>query len=92
MSFLGGTPVTSPRSQARSGQDGVPPRLGWGTLIQDRTEDGVLATRRAVCLLRSRRRTSLFYDFLPGFINGSLCFFACEQFCAINVKTPVAAT
>ena len=45
--------------------DGVPPCPGWGTPLQrwgtpwDRTADGVLDTRRAVCLLRSRRRTVL---------------------------------
>ena len=41
-----------PRTGAPLARDGVPP---W-----DRTAEGVLATRRAVSLLRSRRRTFLF--------------------------------
>ena len=47
----GGTQVWSPRP----GQD----RGGGGYPV--RTTEGVLTTRRAVCLLRSRRRTFLFY-------------------------------
>ena len=35
------------------------PDLGQGTSPPPQTWDGVLATRRAVCLLRSRRRTFL---------------------------------
>ena len=42
---------------------GVPPSQGWGT-PRDRAADGVLDTPRSVCLLRSRRRTFLFYLFL----------------------------
>ena len=39
---------------------GTPPaRSGWGG-YPGRTTEGVLTTRRAVCLLRSRRRTFLF--------------------------------
>ena len=34
--------------------------LGWGTPSPVRTTEGVLATRRTVCLLRSGRRTFLF--------------------------------
>ena len=46
---------------------GTPPIQRWGTpwpgmgYPQDRTTDGVLDTRQAVCLLRSRRRTVLCY-------------------------------
>ena len=67
--FLGGTPVPDGVPQdgytppgmwyplARSGWVGTP---GWGIGQQV----GVLATRRAVCLLRSRRRTALLPLFL----------------------------
>ena len=51
-----GNPLPQP------GQDGVPPGQDWGTPLPpplNRTAERVLATRRAVCLLRSRRRTLL---------------------------------
>ena len=55
---LGGNLVMYP---PRPGQD------GGGTLLRGdpgRTTEGVLTTRRAVCLLRSRRRTFLFKNIL----------------------------
>ena len=69
-----GTPPGEDRGVPYS-SDGVPPPArsggypsqGWGTLPwsgvgypQDRTADEVVDTRRAVCLLRSNRRTFLF--------------------------------
>ena len=51
-----GTPVQEWATPLR---DRVLPGQGWGTPPRDRTADGVLDTRRAVCLLRSRRRTFL---------------------------------
>ena len=51
-----GTP--SARDGVLLAGDGVPP---------NRTEEGVFAMRRAVCLLRSRRRTFLFYYIFVGF-------------------------
>ena len=52
------------------GRGGVSPARGVGQsaggqgggVSQDRTTQGVLATRWAVCLLRSRRRTFLFIN------------------------------
>ena len=42
--------------------NGIPPGWDWGIPpAQDRAEERVLATRRAVCLLWSRRRTFLLY-------------------------------
>ena len=43
-------------------QVGYPPpaRSGWGGGYPVRTTEGVLASQRTVCLLRSRRRTFLF--------------------------------
>ena len=66
-SFPGGYP--SPRwreyCSPRQGGTPVPDRTGLGNPTPppppDRTTDRVLATRRAVCILRSRRRTFLFY-------------------------------
>ena len=67
---MGGTPARGhlPRVPPRPGQDvgynsqgcslGVPP--GRGT-PRDRTSHGVLDTPRSVCLMRSRRRTFLYY-------------------------------
>ena len=49
-------------SQFQPGQDGVSPSPG------DRTVEPVLATRRAVCLLRSRRRTVLLSDAFSHFM------------------------
>ena len=62
----GGYPARSGRGGTLPGQEGVPCR-GWGWGDQDggypvRTTEGVLTTRRAVCLLRSRRRTFLFLN------------------------------
>ena len=59
------------------GLDGVPlPPLGLdeGTpsLSGDRAAERAIVTRRAVCLLRSRRRTFLFYKSVP--IGGSRMF------------------
>ena len=70
--YQGGTQVGHPPGQVRMGgtlpggypargQVGYPPgqvRMGGYPV---RTTEGVLTTRRAVCLLRSRRRTFLFY-------------------------------
>ena len=50
----GGTLVKYPPSQVRMG--GYPAQGGY----PGRTTEGVLTTQRAVCLLRSRRRTFLF--------------------------------
>ena len=54
----GGAQVGFPPPQP--GQDGGVPCRGGGYPV--RTTEGVLTTRRAVCLLRSRRRTFLFYN------------------------------
>ena len=53
---------------------GGPTLDGWGVLgvpksPGDRAAQRVLATRRAVCLLRSRRRT-LFFEKMKAYING----------------------
>ena len=57
----GGYPgqVTPPPGQVRMGGDTLP--RGW---YPGRTTEGVLTTQRAVCLLRSRRRTFLFWKYL----------------------------
>ena len=65
-SLLGGTPVIAMGypilGYPQPGQDGVPPssqvRMGYAS---GTTSERALATRQAVCLLRSRRRTFLFY-------------------------------
>ena len=60
----GGTRVRYPPRGGYPGQ--VPPRGGYSGQVPPwggypgRTTEGVLTTRRAVCLLRSRRRTFLF--------------------------------
>ena len=65
-------------SQVQTG--GNPARLRWGStparsrggvvsFRPDRTEDGVLDTWRAVCLLRSRRRTFLY----SGGLRENIC-------------------
>ena len=58
---------TTPLGQVRMGVERVPQgtypllaKVGNPPPLQDRTAYGVLATQRAVCLLRSRRRTVLF--------------------------------
>ena len=53
-----------PRQVRMTGTPGwrTPPFLGWCS-PHDRTREGVLATRRVACLLRSRRRTFLFLWF-----------------------------
>ena len=57
----GGTLVRYPPSQVRMG--GYPAGGGY----PGRTTEGVLTTRRAVCLLRSRRRTFLFFRIMDLF-------------------------
>ena len=52
---MGYPPTRTGVPPAGSGWDIPPARLGWGTPPQDRTAKRALATRRAVCLLRSRR-------------------------------------
>ena len=52
--WQGGTPGWYPQP----GQDGGTPGQGWD-IPRNRTSEGVLDTRRAVCLFRSRRRTFL---------------------------------
>ena len=59
----GGYQVGYPPPPARSGQVGYPARTTWG----------VLATWRAVCLLRSRRRTFLFNFCLRLSLSLILC-------------------
>ena len=54
-----GVPLCQSGMEYPLAMDGVPPSQGWGT--QDRTTEGVLSKRRAVFLLRSRRRTYLCY-------------------------------
>ena len=57
---LGGVPWSgTPPSQVRMGEGTLP-----GGRYPGRTTEGVLTTRRAVCLLRSRRRTFLSYRIL----------------------------
>ena len=49
-----------------------PPQLGMGNPPpppRDRTAEGVLATQREVCLLRSRRRTFFFVIVISGSVN-----------------------
>ena len=53
------------------GQDGVPPSQGWGTPLQVRITEEVLATRLAVCLLRSCWRT---FSFCQHFMVQEPCF------------------
>ena len=56
-----------------------PAGRGGGGLSQDRTTEWVVTTRRAVCLLRSRRRNFLLVTFF-GVINPLLLF---KMFCRI---------
>ena len=68
--MVDGVPLSQIRMWGTPGQ-GTPPQPGMGTPPPARdglppwdiTAEGVLATRRAICLLRSRRRTVLL--FLP---------------------------
>ena len=73
MSFVGGDPSDWSQVPSWGIQDrGYPPGQGWGT-PRDRTADLVLDSRRAVCLLRSRRRTFLFILFLDSVCIHSVC-------------------
>ena len=76
----GGTQVRYPRGGC-PGQ--VPPRGGY----PGRTTEGVLTTRRAVCLLRSRRRTFLFFYEIrllcSGFQNTVVIYFCWFEFILI---------
>ena len=69
-----------PRGRVPPARDGVPPGQGWKGYplardgvppARDRTADGVLDMRWAICLLRSRRRTFLF-KIVIGFLILSL--------------------
>ena len=61
----GGTPIWVPPQGGVPRSRYPPPRGGY----PGRTTEGVLTTRRAVCLLRSRRRTFLLYLFLASFFK-----------------------
>ena len=59
-------------------RSGTPPRGGY----PGRTTEGVLTTRRAVCLLRSRRRTflfQLFFETAPSLFSFNLFFLRCAK-------------
>ena len=81
ISFLRGYPSHRqgvPSGQVRMGRGPHQPGMGYppgtGTPLLDRTAGGVLATRRAVCLLCSRRRTFLLYIALNFRLNRGLWF------------------
>ena len=71
----GGVPMSSYPPRGGVPMSGYPPGgypdPPWGG-YPGRTTEGVLTTRRAVCLLRSRRRTFLFVYFLGSKIKLTL--------------------
>ena len=75
----------------RGGYSGYPPPGGGST-------EGVLTTRRAVCLLRSRRRTFLYWRYFSSDKNTSsetdcMCFLASKvSFCLPDSTTAYEST